>query len=479
MADSKNPQIVLTPDTQTKTATDAVPYTALAVVAGIIVPGLIAYGLGTISETIVIAMVIAVLALVAMIARPFWGLVLFTALLYIRPEDNMPALADMHFTLLVAIITLIGMLLHMMLHRIPLVRSPFIGMMTGFVICGILSGAVAGVFSAAVTDFARLLVLMLLILNLMRTPARYQAFLIVLIVFTAYLSLYSIYLFSTGVATIDSGIVAGLARARGTGIFSDPNDLAATIIAGAALTAAQALQQRRAARVIYLVLLGIMIWAILLTNSRGGLLALLVVISGFCLVFSRRKALATGVAAVLIGAALVAAPGRMKDFDNKEESANMRFVFWEEGLTQLRMHPLTGVGYNRFPDVNGGYVSHNSYVTCFAELGFPAYFFWMGGIYLAFRRRSATTDPTLPVSNDLIGARIGLLGYLAAAFWISRTYAPNAYVFLCLPIAQQFAVSDQQRLPSYESGERQRVYGGILAFCMAMLLLIRMMVGLQ
>lgn len=464
---------------QESAAPPPVPYAFLFIIVGMIVPALIAYGFGTLNETQVIAVILAILGLCGILARPFVGLIFFTCLLYTRPEESIPALAGMHFTLIVALVTLIGMLVQFALHRVPLVRTPFIGMMIGFAVAGMVSGAVAGTFSDATMDFARLVVLILLILNLMRTPDRYAAFVTALIIFTCYLALYSIYLFQSGIAVIDNGMVEGLARSTGTGIFSDPNDLAATFVAGLALTLTRVLQNRKYKRIFYSGLVLTLLWAIVLTNSRGGMLALIVVVGSFCLVFSRRKALAIALAVVIVGIALVAAPGRMTNFDNKEESANSRFGFWQEGLTQLELHPLSGVGYNKFPDVNGGFVAHNSFVNCFAELGFPAFYFWMGGIYLAFRRRTASQgDPDgefLP-SQDLTGARLALLGYLSAGFWITRTYAPNLYILLSLPLAQQIATSGQHLLPIYNEEEKGKVRGRILLLCLGMLVLIRIMV---
>jgi putative inorganic carbon (hco3(-)) transporter len=430
----------------------------LVAVAALIVPGIIAYGLGTLNELQVLAIVLGVLGVVAIVARPFIGLILFVTLLYTRPEEAVPALAGMHFTLLVALVTLGGMIVQMLMDRQKLVRTPLNATILGFFGATLVSASLVGTGSDALMDIGRLVMLVFLILNLVRTPQRYSVLVNSIIAFSSYLALYSSYLYFTGAACIDQGV----SRSQGTGIFSDPNDLAATMTAGLALALTRVVQERGIARVSYVVMSAVMGTAIILTNSRGGLLAMIFMLAGFFIAFSRHKGRAVAVALAVAALVLVAAPGRMKDFDSKEESANSRFHFWEEGFTQLRLHPLTGVGYQKFPDVNGGFVAHNSFVHCFAELGLPGYFFWMGCVYFAFKRPdesgmsggeggiaegdsggndSPTKVMTVPtsrsLSRELIGARLALAGYLAACFWITRTYTPVLFVLISLPVVQQ------------------------------------------
>ena len=42
--------------------------------------------------------------------------------------------------------------------------------------------------------------------------------------------------------------------------------------------------------------------------------------------------------------------------------------------------------------------------------------------------------------SDVLAARLALLGFLAAGFWLSRTYVPVLYVLLALPIAALLAM---------------------------------------
>jgi O-antigen ligase len=448
-------------------------------IGAIVIPILLACAFATFNELQVCSAVIGLVGVAVIVANPFWGLIFFTLLLYTRPEDSIPALTGLQLPLIVSLVTLVSMLLQLMLNRTPFVRTPFIGMMVGFAVAGMLSGALAGVFAIASMALTRFVLLVLLILNLVRTPQNYRIFVTSIIVFTCYLAIFSIYLFLSGVATMDAGMGAVVARSRGTGIFSDPNDLAGTIIAGMGLALIRVVQTKRYTRACYIGIVALMLWAIVLTDSRGGLVALIVMLGAFCVALMRRKAPAIVLAALVAGTLLLAAPSRMARFDTAEESANSRLRFWSEGLTQFGMHPLTGVGYRKFEDFNEGYVAHNSFVTCFAELGGVAYLCWMGCIYLAYRRNTCLEEgerALAPVSTDLIGARLALLGYLVAGFWTTRTYEPNLYIFLVLPVSQQIAARGKPDLPFYSREDRMKAYRQLLALSIGMICLIRIMV---
>lgn len=451
---------------------------ALIVGAAVLIPVLLAYGLAVYNELQVVGVVLALLGLTVILARPFVGLIFFVALLYIRPEESIKALAGMHFTLVIALVTLLGMWVQLFLNREQAVSTPLNGLIIAFGVLATLSSVTGGDITTAATDFARLIVLVLLVLNLVRTPDRYKALVTAMLVFTGYLAAYSVYLFQTGAIVMDEGVM----RSKGTGIFSDPNDLAATFAAGLALCLSRVIQTRSGARVCYVLIAVLLVYAIILTYSRGGLLAFLAVLGGFCFIFVRRKSVAIMMAVAAALLVLVLSPGRMTNFDSQEASANSRFVFWDNGVRQLMAHPLTGVGYNNFPDVNGGFVAHNSFVQCFAELGFPAYFCWMGCIYFCFRRRSPAADGEATsggggasqegISRDLLGARLALIGYLTACFWITRTYSPVMYLLFTLPFCQQVAESGLSSPFPRTPQERLRDWGRIALLSLGSILFI-------
>lgn len=440
----------------------------------LLVPAAIAYSLGTVNEIQVVAGLLAALGIVLIVVRPFFGLSLFVVLLYVRPEETFPALTGMHLTLAIALFALTGMIVHMMVGRVPVVRAPVIGMMIGFGLVVVLSSVPYGTSEMAAEDASRFLVMVLLVLNLVRDEQKYRALVTVTIGCTAYLAIYSAYLYFTGHSLDQSGV----ARSRLTGIFNDPNDLAGTVVSGLALVYQRMIRSPSWRRIPYVLAAGAMLFSIFLTNSRSGLIALLVVTVASLVLYSKNRKLAVVLAVVAAICFIGAAPSRMREMDSQEESANMRLGLWEEGILDLERNPLTGIGYSEFMQQNT-YTAHNSYVLCFAELGFPGYFFWIGTLYFAFRRRPLVEGEEAPSEDakaDLTASRIALAGFLTSAFWISRTYVPVLYMFASMPIAQQVASTGRVVVFPAKPGERWRDCVRIVGVCLGLVVLISLMI---
>ena len=345
-----------------------------------VVPCLLSYLFATTHEIQVIAIVIGIIALLLTLANPYWGLIIFVGLLYTRPEEVLEPLKGMHFSLIASVVTLIGATIQHLMDKEPAVKTPLNGMILGFGLIVVLSTLGQDNTNEAAQDIGKLVILVLLVLNLVRTPKKYQAFVSSILVFTCYLAIYSIIKFFQGDGIQDHDVL----RSQGTGIFGDPNDLAATILAGLALTLVRVKQSRQAGRAFYIVLALVDIWGVLLTNSRGGLLALLVVLGLALLLFTRVKGVALVLAVVLGVGFMKFGPSRLSELNSNEESANSRLWFWANGVDQLMEHPITGVGYDQFPDVNGGMTAHNSFVFVLCRTRIYRLFLLAGVFILLF-----------------------------------------------------------------------------------------------
>lgn len=432
---------------------------SLLILTLVLVPFLIAYNLVTgKNELQVIGLVLAIVSGLIIIARPVTGLFLFVGLVFTRPEENISALAGMRLPLIVSVVTLLATIFHKLLNREPLARSPMNGMIFGFGIAVVISAIPSGIASVAAQDIGRSVILVVLILNLIKDSKKITIFCSYLIIFTAYLAIYSIYLFSTGQALYYQGVF----RSQATGIFGDPNDLAGTIVAGLGLNLYRIFSRSVFSRILSLVLSGIFIFAIFQTSSRGGLLALILVLGFFIYTSVKKKLIAVALACVMIIGVLVFSGGRMTNFDSSEASANSRFWFWTIGIEALQQSPIFGIGYAGFPEINGGMTAHNSFVLCATETGLIGYSFWMGCIYLCFcglkNRISLNSDPEKIPKNGLSrlfvefgsdeinyrGAMLALIGFLASGFWISRSYITVLYIYLSLPVVYKIVTSSQK-----------------------------------
>jgi O-antigen ligase len=264
-------------------------------------------------------------------------------------------------------------------------------------------------------------------------------------------------------------------RTVATGIFGDPNDLAATLIVGIALVLTRIKNAKGMRQAGYVVMLLTMLFTMALTESRGGMISLLIVIGAFFWVHVKNKSAAITAAVVIGSIFFVAGPARMTHFDSGEESANSRFHFWHNGFEMLKANPVTGVGFRSFKDRNNNKTAHNTFVLCFGELGLTGFFCWIGAIYYALLRRKKEQDlyeHTPEIEDDYRGARLALIGFLSAGFWISRLYSPILYVAMSLPAAHAVACMGEKLRPRYDWEEVAFDYKQIAKTCGIILLVI-------
>jgi O-antigen ligase len=171
-------------------------------------------------------------------------------------------------------------------------------------------------------------------------------------------------------------------RMYGPGIFGDPNDVCVLIVTGLLLVLGRLADRRLGPlRWGWLVALGIFGYGFYLTQSRGGLLALLLGLGVFVrLRFGWRGVFVLGCLGVPALAAVLGA--RQLAISSETNTGQTRIELWNEGLVMFRNNPIFGIGWNRF-DQNATHVAHNSYVQAFAELGFAGGVTFLGAAALA------------------------------------------------------------------------------------------------
>lgn len=233
----------------------------------------------------------------------------------------------------------------------------------------------------------------------------------------------------------DSGVYFW--RVRSLGFLSDPNDFAQMLVVALPLLWALWEPRRLLRNVIVVVGPTVLVgWGIYLTHSRGAMVATAAV-----LFFGVRRAIGSiasaGVIVLAAVGALVFNAAGGRGFSSQEESAAGRIDAWTEGLIMFRTHPLFGVGYGNFEDYNP-LTAHNSYVLCFSELGGIGYFLWMAMIVTtmvelaAVQRRPSTTAEHRRWAHAI---GLSMIGFLVAAWFLSRAYQPCLYTVMGLAIA--------------------------------------------
>jgi O-antigen ligase len=255
------------------------------------------------------------------------------------------------------------------------------------------------------------------------------------------------------------------------GIFNDPNDLSVVLVVGMTISLAR-FGERGPLRLLWLVPLGVMGYALTLTRSRGGFLALLAALLALLVArLGARKALL--VAAVVLPALIVVFGGRQTSIDlsDQNDTSQHRIRLWRDGLALLRTAPVFGVGAGRYEE-EVGLVAHNSFVHAYTELGilggtlFAAAF--VHPIMLLHRlgaRKGRGGHPALQgLAPTVLACVAGMVGGMMS---LSRVYTLTPYLILGL-VAVYLRLATQSE-PSLAPRLTPRLVGRFLVISVLLL----------
>ena len=404
----------------------------------------------------------------------FLSLVLYTLIIYVRPQEIFLELWRAELVMYGAIATAAFAFLTEAWDPQRLFKHPALRCLLGFLASAALSHLSYLYLTGAKESFqevAKLVVLVVLIVWIVRTPRRLRLYVWTLLLATGLLAVQGIQQFITGVnwggLPLTQHWTEEVPRIIGLGIFRDPNDLALAMVFvipfGLESVMGGVLPR---SRLVGASILGVLLYATYLTRSRGGFLAL-----GACvltLIAQRVGLKAAIVSAVgMAGGIIALAPGQVAAALTTDSSSMGRLWLWSEGLQMLKMAPLFGVGQGFFMD----YVpkaAHNSVITALAETGLVGAFFWIGMYYFAIKdlvrlaglRRDP--DPGIHELAAIAGMLLaGVAGYLTAAFFLSRTYVVITYIPLGLAVATAQIAAGQRPALAESARPTQRDWAWI------------------
>ena len=406
---------------------------------------------------------------------------LLNGVLFLRPEELIPSIAGLQIYYWVICTNLIfcapGILNQ--LSAKELAKNPV-------TVCVL--GVLATVFTSHLShfdfysarmgafEFLKVALYFLLLMAVLNSKKRLLWFLAAIVVFTLAINTLAVLQFH-GQINIESlqvlmqndyddetGETFETPRMVATGIFHDPNDLsmiivAAVMICGAGLFAPQLGMMRFALAGP----IGYLLYALTLTQSRGGLLAL---VAGcgtlFYLRFGWQKALLAGAAAV---PAILAIGGRQTDIAGALSggTGSSRTELWVEAVQLFKTSPLFGIGHKVFAD-EVGHVAHNSFVHSTTELGFFGGMFFLGvfgisavTLWQLSKRHQEIADATLRQLLPFICAVV--VAYGVSMFSLSRSYVVPTYLIAGLAAAylRLAAPPVAFRLPSFNGALLQRL----------------------
>jgi len=314
-----------------------------------------------------------------------------------------------------------------------------------------------GVAFHAWTEFARTVVMFLVVAGCVRTARDVERLGLV------YFAVTVVY-----TAVVLSRFQLGADWRLGRLYYYDANDLATLIATAIPFGLYFVIAQRRPLlRVLALAGLGLLAVGLIRSGSRGGFLALLAVTAfvllGFTTIAARAR-LAGLVVILAVGAASASDQywTQMQTIIHPDQDYNTtsdagRVKIWKRGLGYMMDRPVLGVGMNNFPVAEGTIsplararqrgqgvrwgVAHNSFIQVAAELGIPGLLLFIGLIASAFAslRRVVRQFRNAPGAKDLSrlaqSLMAALVGFIVGGFFLTLAYSDMLYTLVALVVA--------------------------------------------
>lgn len=418
----------------------------------------------------------------------FLAMLAYLLLVLIRPQDY-PELVDSFSLPLQPIALLLAAGLWMFSPRknfdapqYPVLLMFFVVLMVSHVFNGYFGGAVV-----QLNKFAPVLLAFVVFANGLDSRERILKIMAMFSLCAAIISIHGIEQVKLGTGWTGIGLSQGT-RIQYVGIFNDPNDLGMLFVAcvpmAAYLSSRGGLMGLR--RLFWWIVTGILVYGIYLTDSRGSLLGLLLVLGLY--VWQTRGVFIAGTLGAMAVGVLLALPSRFNEIDVEEASAQGRVDSWYEGVQMFIGHPIFGVGPDMYSDYHH-LTAHNSFVLVMAETGIIGYTLWLAFILYGFRMMWAASRgmgqpvlrdedafeaeleaaaesggdvDALVASEDARDASIAegrgiamalllsLAGFFTCAFFLSRSYVVILYLLAAVVVAHYVDMRrDDPSLPHF------------------------------
>ncbi|WP_426703023.1 O-antigen ligase family protein [Rhodanobacter sp. Col0626] len=380
-------------------------------------------------------------------------ILLYLVLTIVRPQDYMPGLATVPLLPVVLVLAFVCW----MASSAKTWAAPQFLILPAFLLVVMISQVTngwAGGALAELGEFGPTVIAFFVFAACCTTRKRVTMAMTVFVLCSVLLAIHGVGQFRTGIGWTGMPMTED-GRIQYVGIFNDPNDLGLLFATTLPMAFFLRHRSRGLLRLFWLACASLLLYGTYLTNSRGAMLAVLVVAGIY--VWHRRGALTAGTlgAIGLIGMQVLSS--RMQEIDAGEESAHGRVEAWYEGMHMFFDHPLFGVGAGNFTDYND-LTAHNSFVLVLAETGFigfvlwlafVGYSFWMMRVVLRSQPEHAATPEQLKDHQEdramALTLWLALWGLFAAAFFLSRSYM--IVLYLVLAMVTGYYVGARQRMP--------------------------------
>jgi probable O-glycosylation ligase (exosortase A-associated) len=397
-----------------------------------------------------------VLCLPTAFRRPYFGLLLFSWLAYMRPQDLCWGFArDIRFSFYVGVAMILGWYVNESSRRrfwVPEIRTKLMLLLAVFITLSLAFAHRYSVFTFPYyTELLKILAIAIFTISQVDTRNRLRG---ILWVICASLAFYSV---KNGLIGLLGG---GTEILRGPGgLLLDNNDFALAMVMNIPLlfylgrTENSPLVRKACKAAVFLTMV-----TVLLTHSRGGFLAMVATL--LMLAWRSGKLFQAGLAlAAMTMAFFLFAPQHVLDRiasiftqGTEDPSAYSRIITWQLALHMIQDNPIWGVGLRNFQayyftyGVPAGlvepgtqtHVAHNSYLQIWAEGGSLAFFTYMALLGSVFwsclrLRRIGRLVPRLAWAGEY--ARMmeaAIVGFMVGGMFLNRGHFDLLYHFIAI-----------------------------------------------
>ena len=400
----------------------------------------------------------------------------FTLVLYARPSEFYPSPVTASIALVIGIMTLAFFIpTQFALEGNLSATLPEVKLLLLFALLAVvnvpLAMSPADAAQVFTTTFIRCVAIFIVMVNVVRTPARLKGLLFLGVAAAIWLSFAAIKDYRSGLLTIEGYRAAG----RGTGIFGNTNDMALHLVTMFPIVAAAVFGSRsKLIKIASALCAVLLVAAIVLSYSRGAFIGLIVILVFFALKVGNQNRVGIVVGLVMVTLAfLLFAPGGygtrllsifVPSLDPVQSADARRGELFRSLYVAIR-HPFFGIGMGNYAGQMSlkGLVTHNSYTQVASEMGVLAL-----GCYIAFmvsplRKlgqivRESTGDRHASQFFYLaLGVEGALIGYMVSSFFLSVPYVWNVYYLVGYAVClRRIYESDTGRLVVVQSRKERK-----------------------
>ncbi|MFT5808760.1 MAG: putative inorganic carbon (HCO3(-)) transporter [Moritella dasanensis] len=429
-----------------------------------------------------VVFVVTPLVLIGLLRIPFYIVITFIIFSYFRIHEAFPVLIPLHIPLAFSLASFFVLGWHIFLsNNIKIYWSTeltlvclFLGWATFGMMFAYNRGAAFNTFSGVLS---KVWVMTIAICWLVRTIHHFRIATYLYVIAGVMVGLKAITNKLQGIGLVE-GTRVTISRDIGS-LIGDPNDLSLVLMFPMSFTLSNLQQPNigKLHRALLAVAYVILFWAIIATQSRGGLMGIMAVTGYFAFKRIKNKLYIIAGAAGLLPILLVMAGVSDRSSggaaeDGVDESAMGRIYAWMAAWGMAVENPFTGVGINNFylnyylfsPHWDGkNHAVHSTWFQVLAETGFVGLGLLTALISMTFKRlwRTEVDSRLLPMHERNVivtcndGIFAGLIAFCVAGTFLTQGFTWPLYILLSMTVALAKILSERLEVEDLTKGSKE------------------------